>query len=166
MKSKGFLLAEAVFSIFITMIVILILRNLLMNLRTANHVKHQSDELAYAYVQLDKFLHDGDVVYTLPELTSYKKAAFRKKDGKDSNIYVITQYESMIRIRTPSAGHMPLLLNVEDAKFHTDEDQIKIDIKEKDGRKSELVFKFDQKESDYEDEKKKSKKDERQRTAE
>lgn len=40
---------------------------------------------------------------------------------------------------------MPLLLNIENASFVTIDKQVKINITEKDGRKSELYFKLDPK---------------------
>ena len=56
-KSKGFMLAEAMFSLFITMMVLLILQNLLLSVKKANLNQNQHvNEVAYAYVQLENFM--------------------------------------------------------------------------------------------------------------
>lgn len=58
LKSRGFMLAEAMFSLFITMMVLLILQNLLLSIKKANLNQNQHvNEVAYAYVQLENFMH-------------------------------------------------------------------------------------------------------------
>ena len=66
-RTRGFLLAEAIFSVFITVIIVLILQNLMQNLRNAQKIGHKTDEVAYAYVQFDRFLHDDGESYTMPD---------------------------------------------------------------------------------------------------
>lgn len=147
-KSKGFFLAEAVFSVVITMLVFLTLKDLLFSLRTANQSRVRNDELAYAYVQLDRFLHDKEVkqTYTEPELSNSKQAVFEREaiiDGKKiKKRYFLQQYGSMIRLTTKSSGHMPLLLNVKRAEFQTKAGKIAVGLYEKDGRYSKLIFKL------------------------
>lgn len=147
-KSKGFFLAEAVFSIVITILVFLTLKDLLFSLQAANQSQVRNDELAYAYVQLDRFLHDKEVkqTYTEPELSNSKQAVFEREaiiDGKKiKKRYFLQQYGSMIRLTTKSAGHMPLLLNVKQVEFETKKDRIDVGLYERDGRYSKLVFKL------------------------
>lgn len=147
-KSKGFFLAEAVFSVVITMLVFLTLKDLLFSLQTANQSQIRSNELAYAYVQLNRFLHDKEVeqTYTEPELSNSKQAVFEREatiNGKKvKKRYFLQQYGSMIRLTTRSAGHMPLLLNVKQAEFKTKPGRIAVGLYEKDGRYSKLVFKL------------------------
>lgn len=144
LKNKAFTLSEAIFSIFISMLVIMILQNLLLNLRTANKSTHRTDDIAFAYVQFNRFLHeDGGVVYAVPESSNSFKARIVKKVGKVEKVYILEKYKHMIRSTTDEGGHMPLLLNVHYAGFSTKDGQIKINVTEDDGRKSELYFKLD-----------------------
>ncbi|WP_186277706.1 competence type IV pilus minor pilin ComGF [Lactobacillus sp. LL6] len=159
MKSKGFTLAETIFSIFISMLVILILQNLLTNLKTVNKSSHRTDDIAFAYVQFNRFLHeDSGVVYALADSSNSFKSKLVKVKGsgkkKIEKTYILEKYKHMIRSTTDEGGHMPLLLNVQAASFSTKDGQIKITVIEKDKRKSELYFKLDPRP------KEKSKKDE------
>ena len=163
LKSKGFTLAEAIFSIFISILVILILQNLLTILKTANKSTHRTDDVAFAYVQFNRFLHEsGAVVYTLPESSNSFKTKIVKVKGsgkkKVEKIYILEKYKYMIRSTTDEGGHMPLLLNIHYASFSTKDGQIKINLTEKDNRKSELYFKLDPRpKEENKDEKSKSK---------
>ncbi|WP_206487071.1 ComGF family competence protein [Lactobacillus acetotolerans] len=148
LKSRGFLLAEAIFSVFVTLIVVLILQNLLQSLKTANGADHHTDNIVFAYVQFNRFLQDDDTkyVYTLPSSSNFTKAAFVKvkKDG-EKKTYNLSLYKNMVRSSTVNGGHMPLLLDVRAANFTTKDKQVKIDVTERDGRKSQLCFKLDPK---------------------
>ena len=145
LKTKGFILAEAVFAVFITLIVVLILQNLLKSLTLANKVQHRTDDIVFSYVQLNRFIKgkSSQRVFTLPERSNSEKAVFEKIDahGKDT-IYRLTQYKKMLRVTTPEGGHMPLLLNVKKSSFTTRDKMLQINVTEADGRKSELYFKF------------------------
>lgn len=149
-KNKAFTLAEVIFSIFISILVILVLQNLLVSLKTANNSTHRTDDVVFAYVQFNRFLHeDGDIVYAVPESSTSTKAKLVKQTNTGKNkvekIYVLEKYRDMIRSTTNTGGHMPLLLNVKDADFLVKDEQLKITIVEKDGRRSELYFKVDPK---------------------
>ena len=66
-KSKGFMLAEAMFSLFITMMVLLILQNLLLSVKKANLNQNQHvNEVAYAYVQLENFMRADKIKAVYP----------------------------------------------------------------------------------------------------
>ncbi|WP_056941453.1 hypothetical protein [Lactobacillus hamsteri] len=100
---RGFLLAEAVFSIFITLIVVLTLQGLLKNLKIADAEKHQADEMAYTYIQFNRFLHnnDGKKYYLDKKYTDFKKAVIRQYERKnEEKTYRIEQYKKMIRVTT------------------------------------------------------------------
>lgn len=161
LKSKGFTLAEAVFSLFVTILVLSILQNLLfcvkkVNLRQNMHV----NELAYAYVQLNNFMHDKNTkkIYLI-ESNFKNKAGFTKvrKNGERENYFIdFYLHKKALRVYKDKGGYMPLLFNVEQAKFETNNDQIIIHVTETDKRESDLVFKLDKKSEDQ-DEKSKSK---------
>lgn len=149
-KSRGFLLAEAIFSVFITVIIVLILQNLLQNLRSAEKLGHKTDEVAFAYVQFDRFLHDDAISYSVPNKSHAEMAVFTRvtKKGEKSS-YALEVYtkngKKMLRTTTSVGGHMPLLVNLRKADLSTNKEQIKINLTEKDGRKSQLIFKMDDK---------------------
>ena len=150
-SSKGFTIAEVIFSIFITILVIWILQNLLVNLKTANKSNHHTNDVAFAYVQFTRFLKDEntETAYALPNSSNSYRAVIakikRKGKKKVEQHYILEKYKNMIRATTSEVGHMPLLLNIENASFVTIDKQVKINITEKDGRKSELYFKLDPK---------------------
>ncbi|MDF7638691.1 ComGF family competence protein [Lactobacillus sp. ESL0791] len=163
LTSKGFLLAEAVFSVFVTMIVVLLLQGLLKTLSTANQKVNYTDDLVFSYVQFNRFLHDGktQTVYTLPSASKFNKAVFvkLKKDGEkvEEKQYSLSVYKSMIRATGENGGHMPLLLNVQMATFVTKDELIKINVTENNGRRSVLYFKLDPRPTRKQDEKNKEK---------
>lgn len=149
-RTRGFLLAEAIFSVFITVIIVLILQNLMQNLRNAQKIGHKTDEVAYAYVQFDRFLHDDGESYTMPDKSHSSKAVFkhvnsRGKEESYSLEFYVKNGNKMLRTSTSSGGHMPLLVNLKDAKLKTDDEHIEIDLMEKDGRRSVLTFRLNKK---------------------
>lgn len=160
LKNRAFTLAEAIFSIFISILVILILQNLLVNLKTANKSSHRTNDIVFTYVQFNRFLQeDSNITYLLPESSNSIRVKFVKETSsgkkKAKTIYVLEKYKDMIRTTTASGGHMPLILNIRDASFATEDRRLKVNVIEKDGRKSELYFQFDPKPK--EDEKKSKK---------
>lgn len=141
-ETKGFLIIEAVFAVFVTLLIVLTLKNLLSSIKATQQMKNHTDEVAFAYVQLNNFIHDKDAVtYVLPEKSTNNKVVLCQKKNKSKKYYIINQYRSMIRATTLTGGHMPLLTNVKKVNFNTKKDQIKISLTEKDGRSSELYFK-------------------------
>lgn len=147
-KNKGFLLAEAIFAVFITLLIVLILQGLIKTIMLSDRAEHRTDDIVFAYVQFNHFLTNEDVkaAYIYPKASTSRQAAIEKvnADGQ-SNIYLITHYKNMIRVTTPEGGHMPLLLNVKKAFFVTQNSQIKIMLTENDGRQSEIYFKLNEK---------------------
>lgn len=52
------MLAEAIFSLFIIILILFILQNLLLSIKKVSSNKNsQVNDLAYAYVQLNNFMH-------------------------------------------------------------------------------------------------------------
>lgn len=155
MKIKAFMLIEAIFSVFITMLIVLILQNLVMNMNNSQKLGHRTNEVAYAYVQLERFFNEG-YSYPEPKSSNSLRSVFVKIDHKGQRShYAIEQYHEMVRVTGTSGGHMPLILNVKHASFKTKKEQIAIKVIEKDGRQSELIFKlqpFKEKEKDENDE--------------
>ena len=89
LKTKGFVLAEAIFSLFVTMLVLFILQNLLLSVKKANLSENQHmNEVAYAYVQLDRYMHDEDtkMVYPLVNEGKAKSATFVKVNKDKSAV--------------------------------------------------------------------------------
>lgn len=147
-KNDGFLLAEAVFSVFVTLLVVLILQDLMKSITIANRAGHRTDDIVFAYVQFNRFLKADStkVAYTDPDSSNHQKAVLVKVDSNNQkNVYALTHYKRMIRVTTPEGGHMPLLLNVRKAIFATKGCQIRINVTERDGRSSEIYFKLDPK---------------------
>lgn len=161
-KSQGFLLAEAVFSVFVTLIVVLILQGLLRNLKLVDEAKNEADEIAYNYVQFNNFLH-GDKnkkFYIDLERSDFQRIAinqYREGEKDVQKRYILQRYKSMIRVTTDKGGHMPLILDVKKSKFCVEDKTLKIVVTEKDNRTSELFFKLDSKpeKEDRDDKKKK-----------
>ena len=58
LNTKGFILAEAVFAVFVTILVVLILQNLVKSLTLANKVQHRTDDVVFSYVQLNRFIKE------------------------------------------------------------------------------------------------------------
>ncbi|WEV39215.1 ComGF family competence protein [Lactobacillus sp. ESL0680] len=145
LKNRGFMLAEAMFAVLITLLVVLMLQNLLKNMTLANKAEHRTDDVVFSYVQFNRFLHDRHtkLAYVDVANSTSKKAQIVKVD-QDNNetIYLLTFYKNMIRATTPEGGHMPLLLNVSQSNFVTRSGQLRINVTEDDGRKSELYFKL------------------------
>lgn len=145
-KNKGFLLAEAIFAIFITMLSVFVLQCLISNLKASQKNQHRTDELAFTYVQLDRFFHEkGTIVYLDDQSSTATKAVICKQVGHKEKKYAIQQYQDMLRMTTNRSGHMPLLLGVRQTYFDVEGNILKIEIEEKGGRKSELYFKLHEK---------------------
>lgn len=146
-QTTGFLMAEAVFSVFITFLVVLTLQSLVKNISTVKNLVHPNEDLAYSYIQLDRFLHEkGTFSYTLPDQSNAVEAVFCKIQASgEKKIYIIEQYNNMIRVKTDHGGHMPLALNIYKARFVTKDQMIKFEVTEKDRRDSELIFRLEKK---------------------
>lgn len=148
------MLVEAVFSIFITLLVVLILQNLMKTMVVANKANHKTDDIVFAYIQFNRFFKGKvtETSYVLPAKSSSNRACIVKVDKNDiQKTYFISYYNHMLRVTTQEGGHMPLLLDVKEASFITKDRQIKVDVTEGDGRKSEMYFKLDAKPSKEED---------------
>ncbi|BDR60317.1 hypothetical protein KIM322_05780 [Lactobacillus xylocopicola] len=141
------MVAGAVFSVLVTLLVVLLLQGLLKSIASADRATHKTDDLVFAYVQFNRFVNeDKNMAYVLTKESNSRQAALVKIDQKGKKkIYVLTFYKNMIRVTTPEGGHMPLLLGVRTASFESRERQIKITVTEKDKRKSEIYFKLDAK---------------------
>lgn len=80
--------------------------------------------------------------------------SFVKKSQVKRHFTLSNNIKDMIRLTTEVNGHMPLILNVNNCNFETNDDQIKINILEKDNRETELYFKLDKKPLDQDRKKK------------
>lgn len=152
-KIKGFTLAEVIFSLFITILTLSILQNLLLSIKKANLNENQHvDDVVYAYVQLNNFIHaeNTKIAYPMENNADSHRTAFARidKNGK-KKIYTIEYYSNKHVLKASTAGvngggYMPLIFNIKSAKFVTKKDQIIIHIVEKEKGESDLVFKLDE----------------------
>lgn len=146
-KIKGFMLAETMLSLIVTAFAVMIMQNLVFQLKAGSRSNFRNDQLAFAYVQLDRFLkgEKNEVVVAAPEESTSKQCVFYKlnkqQKGENRQKYLLQQYKNMVRVTTPETGHMPLVLGVEKATFDTSKNYLQININGQDGRKSELRFK-------------------------
>lgn len=148
LKTKGFLLAEAVFSVFVTLLVVLTMQSLLKSISLAQAREHRTNDVVFAYVQLNHFLRDQNTraAYVNLKTSNHYRAVVNKiSDTGEEKTYVLMQYRNMIRVTTSEGGHMPLLIGVKKAIFSTQDQQLKIALTETDNCRSELIFKLDPK---------------------
>lgn len=167
------MLAEALFSLFVTILVLFILQNLLMSIKRANlNQNHHVNEVAYAYVQLNRFMHDKNtkLVYPWKDIADSRKTYFTKVNkNNDEETYMIEYYlqKRTIKISKGSekghAGYMPLIFNIRKADFETTKDQIIIHVTEYDKGKSDLVFQLDEKPRERDADEKEKKENKRKR---
>lgn len=148
-KVKGFTIAETMLALLITLMCFGILQNTLGIVKKSERLKDPINEVAYSYVQLDKFLKREDHVEIYPASSDARKIVLRKLVSKKENgdpvfeNYVIEGYKNMIRLRGIEGGHVPLLLNVKSCNFSYGNDEFTIQVDEEKAGKSELVFKVD-----------------------
>lgn len=148
-KVKGFTIAETMLALLITLMCFGILQNTLGIIKKSERLKDPVNEVAYSYVQLDRFLKKEDHIEIYPDSSNPKKIVLRKLVSKKENgepvfeNYVIEGYKNMIRLRGIEGGHVPLLLNVKTCEFAYDDDEFTIQVDEEKGGRSELVFKVD-----------------------
>ena len=143
-KLRGFTLIESVIALFCLTLVVLLLASNLQLIKRANEFLPQSNDVAYAYVKLDNFLQkDGGFSIDTENSTS-KKMVIQKSRQKEPGItvsYVVEFYQSMIRVRGNSSGHMPLIVKISSATFRICDDGFQISLRERNGQVSELYFK-------------------------
>lgn len=147
-KFSAFSLAEAMFALLITILCIELLMGALGVVKTANKSREPVNELAFAYVQLERFMAEYEHwEIDLQQSTSKKvvlKALIEKKDDKPIfKTYNIVKHKNMIRMSGAQGGHMPLLLGVQQVDFDYQENFFVMNIVGTDKRKSNLIFKTD-----------------------
>lgn len=163
--NSGFTLAEAIFSLFVTILVLSILQNLLFSIKKANLSENQHiNNVAYAYVQLDRFMHeDAKIVYPVEIDANKNRAAFTKVNkNKQKETYYIEYYSpkhvlKVSKVQESGGGFMPLVFNIKKANFMTKTDQIHIEVFEENKGKSDLVFQLDERPKDEKNKKQKDK---------
>ena len=140
-KVKGFTIAETMLALLMVYVCFGILQN------TLSVVKN--NEIAYSYIQLDKFLKREEHIEIYPASSNTQKIVLRKlvskKESKNPSYenYVVEGYKNMIRLRGIDGGHVPLLMNVKSYKFSYEDDEFTIQVNEEKNGKSEMVFKVD-----------------------
>ena len=110
MKSKltGFSLIEAVVSLFITSLVILVLSFTVTCIKSLNKkvARNINNDFHLATIQRDIYLGDRAKLV----MASTKK--LKISDVRNSSTVFLEYYKNMIRIRSILGGHMPLLVGV------------------------------------------------------
>lgn len=145
---SGFSIAEAVLALFITCCCVHLLSMTLGIVKTAQKHQPPINEVAYSYVQLEKFIKKGHTEID-PERSSYTKLVLKKKVGEDKEKpifknYTLEQYQDkMLRMRG-QGGHVPLMLRVKNASFVWNKREFTINVTETDDKRSELTFRCDE----------------------
>ncbi|QNQ80678.1 ComGF family competence protein [Lactobacillus sp. PV034] len=144
----GFSVAEAILALLITALCIEMLIGILGCLKNANRKRAPINEVAFSYIQLEKFLKEEGHVEVDTGSSNSREIILKKKIGEKNKrpefkIYSLEKYDDMIRMTGYQRGHMPLLLNIKRASFKCGEDFFEIQVIEQDKRKSNLRFKTD-----------------------
>lgn len=166
------MLAEAIFSLFIVILMIFTLQNLLLSIKKVNMSESSRvNGLAYAYVQLNNFMHANETKTVYPVESNSEMSIFTRVDkNKKEETYKIEFYAKKQVLKVSKVGvqhkggYMPLIFNIKSAKFKTKKDQIVIRIDENGKGKSDLVFQLDKKPNEKEDTEEKSTKNKGKRT--
>ncbi|MBP2057867.1 competence protein ComGF [Lactobacillus colini] len=148
-KLKGFTIAEAILALMITLMCFTILQNTLGIIKNSEKLKDPANNVAYSYMQLDKFLKRKKHVEIYPDSSNGARIVLKtlvsEKDNGEPvfDTYVIESYHNMVRMSGIDGGHVPLLLNLRSSHFSYDIDEFTISVNEEEGGRSELVFKVD-----------------------
>lgn len=147
-KLLGFSVAEAILALLITALCIEMLIGILGCLKNANKKRAPINEVAFSYIQLEKFFKEQGHLEVDTGSSNSQKIILKKKTGEKNKrpkfkVYSLEKYDDMIRMTGYQRGHMPLLLNIKTASFKYGEDFFEIQVTEQDKRKSKLRFKTD-----------------------
>ncbi|WP_129044715.1 ComGF family competence protein [Companilactobacillus metriopterae] len=138
-KKSGFLLAEAMMSLFVTLLILLILSQVIAvikNVETSANSGYIRGQVTYDKIQN---LLEGSQL----KVKNSHRIIFRPREngGFSKNSFVIEEYisnQKMIRYRsTTHGGHVPLVTDIEDCQFSLNGDVLKIEIIDKEHKKSE-----------------------------
>ncbi|MCH3906540.1 MAG: ComGF family competence protein [Lactobacillus sp.] len=147
-KRSAFSLVEVVISLAVTVLCVLMISDLFgcFKLLQAEPEKNlsQDSEIFYGYAQLDRFLHKGEWCRIETKRSDSYRILFTIKDpGKNGKkkTYTLSRYQQMLRLTNQfGQGHMPLIMNVRNAKFSCTETTMLVSVKEKNGKWTDLYF--------------------------
>lgn len=77
-KNKGFMLAEAIIAILITVLCFEILYSTINTVRTVSHKRDGVNNVAFAYIQLNRFIKDRDLMLDIKH-SDVKRAILKQK---------------------------------------------------------------------------------------
>ncbi|WP_310652154.1 competence type IV pilus minor pilin ComGF [Lactobacillus jensenii] len=138
---KGFLLVEAIISIAITLLCLMMLTNLLGLFKQYRQVEHYGNELVLSYVQLNNFIETSDYIEIDQKESNSKKVIFKREEAGKVTNYVLEYYnKSMLRLTASQGGHIPLLMKVKQSDFDIDGQKLKVRITEWKNGESECFF--------------------------
>ncbi|MDO4912090.1 MAG: competence type IV pilus minor pilin ComGF [Lactobacillus sp.] len=140
MKIKGFTLIETVIALMISALTVMILQATLLNLKSIKQSKLDCNDIAFAYVQLDKFLHNREVKRCIfyPKKSDQSHAVF-KLERTDGDIeFDLYQVNGKLALKP---GHIPLLVNVKSTSFAMTKELLTITVVDQNNLKSEIVVK-------------------------
>lgn len=138
---KGFLLVEAIISIAITLLCLMMLTNLLGLFKQYRQVEHYGNELVLSCVQLNNFIETSDYIEIDQKESNSKKVIFKREEAGKVTNYVLEYYnKSMLRLTASQGGHIPLLMKVKQSDFDIDGQKLKVRITEWKNGESEWFF--------------------------
>lgn len=149
-KNKGFMLAEAIIAILITVLCFEILYSTINTVRTVSHKRDGVNNVAFAYIQLNRFIKDRDLMLDIKHSDVKRAILKQKKKDEENKVYYETYsfYERKGQLRM-SQVYMPLMMNLRTVYFsYVNKDVMKMKIVERDGRCSILAFKLKEMEKD------------------
>lgn len=148
-KPGAFSLVEAVISLAVTILCVLTIAQLfscfkLLQTEPEKNMS-QDNEIFYGYVQLDRFLNKGEWCRIETDRSDSYRILFTIKDpGKKGKkkTYTLSRYQRMLRLTNQfGQGHMPLIMNVSNAKFKCNRTSMLVSVKERNGKWTDLYFK-------------------------
>lgn len=148
-KQPAFSLAEAVVSLAVTVLCVLTVAQLFgcFQLLQDEPEKNmsQDSEIFYGYVQLDRFLKKGEWCRIETDRSDSYRILFTIKDqGKNGQkrTYTLSRYHQMLRLTNQfGQGHMPLIMDVSNAKFKCTRTSMLVSVKENNDKWTDLYFK-------------------------
>ncbi|MCI1290239.1 MAG: ComGF family competence protein [Lactobacillus sp.] len=170
-RRAAFSLVEVVLSLAVTILCVLTISQLFgcFKLLQAEPEKNmsQDSEIFYGYVQLDRFLQKGEWCRVETDRSDSYRILFTIKDkGKhgQKKTYTLSRYHQMLRLTNQfGQGHMPLIMNVSNAKFKCSRTSMLVSVKERNDKWTDLYFKVTPPPDDDEERKEKDKKEEKEK---
>lgn len=89
-KNKGFMLAEAIIAILITVLCFEILYSTINTVRTVSHKRDGVNNVAFAYIQLNRFIKDRELMLDIKHSDVKRAILKQKKKDEENKVYYET----------------------------------------------------------------------------